>query len=80
MCAEPVAPVVIPEELTKGKDAWIDYANVQSPALPDTVRVLIGTGERYDVIGVVNGPFDSWSAVNLQAAKVANYWYDRGDG
>lgn len=81
MCAEPVAPVLIPKELTKGKDAWIDYASsVQSPALPDTVRVLIGTGERYDVIGVVSGPFDNWSAVNQQAAEVANNWYDRGNG
>jgi hypothetical protein len=81
MCAEPVAPVLIPKELTKGKDAWIDYAsNVQCPALPDTVRVLVGRGETYEVIEILSGPFDSWSSVNQKAAEIANNWYDRGDG
>lgn len=81
MCAEPVVPVLIPKDLTKGKDAWIDYAsNTQSPALPLTVRVLIGSGELFDVIDVLSGPFESWSDVNQRAAEVANNWYDRGDG
>lgn len=81
MCAEPVSPVRIPKELTKGRDAWFDYASsVQSPALPDTVRVLIGTSERLDVIEILSGPFESWTTVNQQAAEVANNWYDRGDG
>jgi hypothetical protein len=81
MCAEPVAPVLIPKELTRGKDAWIDYSStVQSPALPESVRVLIGTSERFDVIDVLSGPFNSWSDINQKAAEIANNWYDRGDG
>lgn len=81
MCAEPVAPVLIPKELTGGNDAWIDYSSaVQSPGLPDSVRVLVGTGEEFDVIDVLSGPFKNWSDINQQAAEVANNWYDRGNG
>ncbi|MNE98155.1 hypothetical protein D3C80_1966350 [compost metagenome] len=65
-------------ELTQGRKAWLDYpANAQ--VLPDKVRVTVRLGNLFDVIGIVSGPFDSWSAVNQQAAEVANNWYDRGN-
>ncbi|WP_223509533.1 hypothetical protein [Pseudomonas sp. BF-RE-29] len=71
-------PVLIPMELTQGRKAWLDYpANAQ--VLPDKVRVTVRLGNLFDVIGIVSGPFDSWSAVNQQAAEVANNWYDRGN-
>jgi hypothetical protein len=74
-------PMLIPTELTHGREAWLDHsANIQSPALPDKVRVTVRLGDLFDVIGIVSGPFDSWGAVNQQAAEIANSWYDRGNG
>ena len=76
-----VEPMLLPKELTKGKDVWIDYASyVQSPALPDRVRVLIGGGGRFDAIGNLCGTLDSWDGMYQLAAEIANNWYDRGNG
>jgi hypothetical protein len=72
-------PMLIPMELTKGREAWFDYP-ANAKVLPEKVRVTARLGDLFDVIGIVSGPFDSWSAVNQQAAEVANNWYDRGNG
>lgn len=81
MCAEAVAPVLIPKELTQGREAWIDYPEgAQSPALPKTVRVLVGGDGRFEVKGNLSGPFHSWDGIYRLAAEVANNWYDREDG
>lgn len=74
-------PMLIPMELTQGREAWIDYpASAQSLALPERVRVLIGGGGLFDVKGNLCGPFDSWDDIHQLAAEVANNWYDRGNG
>ncbi|WP_223503775.1 hypothetical protein [Pseudomonas sp. BF-R-24] len=76
-----VEPMIIPMELTQGREAWIDYpASAQSLVLPERVRVLIGGGGLFDVKGNLCGPFDSWDDIHQLAAEIANNWYDRGNG
>lgn len=72
-------PMLIPMELTQGREAWLDYPE-SDQALPDKVRVCTRLGGLFDVVGVVSGPFESWGDVHQRAAELANNWYDRGNG
>lgn len=74
-------PVLIPMELTQGREAWFSYPiNTQPSALPANVLVSMRLGGLYDGIGILEGPFDSWSDIHQNAADAANSWYERGRG
>ncbi len=74
-----VEPIIIPLELTQGREAWLDYPE-SAKELPDKVRVCTRLGGLFSVMGIVSGPFESWIDINQQAAEIANNWYDRGNG
>jgi len=71
-------PMLIPIELTQGRETWLDYPE-SAQALPDKVRVCTRLGGLFDVVRIVSGPFESWGDVHQQAADFANKWYDRGN-